>query len=330
MNENEPLIVVTEADLKKLAPKAKREYLTAILGGLSQLRAAGVLENEHRWCHFIAQCAHETGGFTTIRESLTYSSAARLRVVWPARFRAKTDAELAHLVNNPVALGDAVYGGRMGNSAPGDGYAFRGGGFLQTTGKAALAEYAGCCGLDPTPPLLDDCNVTLQFACLEWQKSGCNALADANDILGVSKTINVGSAGSGVTPVGMDSRKAWFAKAWGIWGDKGKPDTMPAPGVSTRDLVGKWLPIGGAGAVGANEVVGVIKQGVPAVPEVATKSLEHIGAWKRIGTGVMDVGREAVGVVAMTGKLWPYVVGAGCGAVVLAVAWSKKVSSSTG
>jgi putative chitinase len=95
----------------------------------------------------MAQCASETGGFTIVRESLTYTSAERLRTVWPARFRNKSDAELAHLVRNPVALGDAVYMGRMGNTAPGDGYAYRGGGFLQTTGRFNVEKYCKQCGI---------------------------------------------------------------------------------------------------------------------------------------------------------------------------------------
>ena len=68
--------------------------------------------------------------------------------------------------------------------------------------------------------------------------------------------------------------------------------------------------------------------GVPAVPGVATKSLENVGAWKKLGGGVMEVGREAVGVVAMTGRLWPYVMVAGGAGLVLAFAiWKRHANS---
>lgn len=310
MNDNLTPVTVTEADLKRFAPRAKREYLTAILGNLSHLRSAGVLESELRWCHFMAQCGHETDGFTIIRESLHYKSVARIREVWPARFKSWSDERMAPLVGNPVALGDAVYGGRMGNRATVDGCAYRGGGPLQTTGAAAVAEYAGRLGLDPVPALLDDVNITLQFACLEWQAAGCSEHADENDIVKVSKAINTGSATGGVAPVGLDGRREWFAKAWGIWGDKGKADKPAKKPMSIRDTLVKV----GAPVVAAGELV---RQGVPAVPEVATKSLEHAGAWKKIGQGFWGVGAElaslpwkilavagVAGVGALAYRLW--------------------------
>lgn len=318
------LVTITEADLLKLAPKAKREYVTAILGSLSQMRAAGILENEYRWCHFIAQCAHETGGFTIIRESLTYTSAKRLRTVWPARFRDKSDVELAPLLNNPVALGDAVYMGRMGNVAPGDGYKYRGAGALQTTGRSAVEKYARACGLDPNPELLDDCSVTMQFAIVEWGQAGCNEHADANDILAVSRAINVGSASSGVTPVGLDGRKECFAKAWGIWGIKGKPDTPAQKKMTGWDLTKLGTKIAVGVEVVKQGASATVENGIPEVPTVASKSLENVGAWKRVGQGFWSVGSEVVSLFGMTGRLWPYVLAAGGGAAGLAFLWWKK------
>lgn len=278
------MLAITRNDLLKFAPHAKAEYLDTFEGGMADMEAAGILASELRWCHFIAQCAHETGGFTIIRESLTYTSVKRIREVWPARFRSKTDAELAGLVRNPVALGDAVYMGRMGNDQPGDGYAYRGGGWMQATGKAALCKYAEACGLEPNGALLDDCSVTLRFALIEWEHSGCEALADANDIVGLSKAINVGSATSGVTPVGLDGRKEWFAKAWALWGDKGKADKPKRPMTVKEGLVKIAAPVAVVGEVA--------RQGVPAVPEVVTKSVEHVGAWKGIGKTVWGLGSE--------------------------------------
>lgn len=216
--------MITADDLKRFAPKARPEYVTALLGGLDHLRAAGILENPYRLCHFMAQCGHETDGFTISRESLHYTSAKRLREVWPSRFRNKSDADLRPLLKNGLALGDAVYMGRMGNNLPGDGFNYRGGGFLQTTGKSAVAKYAEACDMEPSADLLDNIPMTLRFACVEWLESNCCEFADENDITKVSKAINVGSATSNVKPVGIADRQRWFAKAWGIWGDKGKPD----------------------------------------------------------------------------------------------------------
>lgn len=225
--------MITEADLKRFAPKARREYVDALIGGQEHLRDAGILESPLRLCHFLAQCGHETNGFTIVRESLNYTSTKRLREVWPARFRNKSDAELKPLIKNGVALGDAVYMGRMGNNQPGDGYAYRGGGFLQTTGRSAVEKYAKACGVPMASNLLDDIGMTLRFACVEWQESNCCEYADENDLTKVSKAINVGSATSNVKPVGFADRQRWFAKAWGIWGEEGKADKP----LATSDVV---------------------------------------------------------------------------------------------
>lgn len=93
---------------------------------------------------FIANCAHESGGFRIRKESLNYTRPERLVAVWPSRFTItgepnKRDARL--WVNKPIDLANLVYGGRMGNIQPGDGSAFVGGGFAQITGRDAYTLY---------------------------------------------------------------------------------------------------------------------------------------------------------------------------------------------
>lgn len=97
---------------------------------------------------FIANIAHESGGFRLKAENMNYS-VSRLRQVWPSRFKdAVTAALYAH---NPQALANLVYGSRMGNK-PGtnDGYDFRGGGFIQLTGRDMYTRYANHLGVAPT------------------------------------------------------------------------------------------------------------------------------------------------------------------------------------
>ena len=87
---------------------------------------------------FIANLAHESGGFAIKDENLSYS-AERLLVIFESRFK-----DLAHAkqyARNPEKLGNYVYGKRMGNNQPGDGYKFRGGGFCQLTGREIYEEY---------------------------------------------------------------------------------------------------------------------------------------------------------------------------------------------
>lgn len=79
-------------------------------------------------------------------------------------------------------------------------------------------------------------------------------------------------------------------------------------------------PVAAAGAA-AGEVV---KQGIPAVPEVASKSVENISAWKGIGKSILSIGGELGGVLFLLGKLWPYVLVAGiAGAGLAYLRWRK-------
>lgn len=286
-------LTITEQDLKRFAPRAKKEYVAAFVSGLYDLRVAGVLDNEFRLCHFMAQVGHETGGLTVVRESLHYTSAKRLRQVWPSRFRAKTDAELSPLLNNGLALGDVVYGGRMGNTHPGDGWNYRGGGPLQSTGRAAVTKYAEELNVEPVPALLDDPHVTLKFACLEWAQSGCNALADQNDLTLVSKAINVGSATSTVKPVDMTGRQAWFAKAWSVWGDKRPADKPMLP----EHVTSAALKIGG-GTLAAAETTRQVVPMLPQVPEAVTSTVTNAAGWQSAFKMVAGLSSEFLAVGA--------------------------------
>lgn len=87
-----------------------------------------------RLAHCFAEAHHETGGAMIPRtENLNYTSAARLCAVWPKRF--PTVASAQPYVRNPQALAELVYGGRLGNAHPGDGWRFRGMGLVQSTGR---------------------------------------------------------------------------------------------------------------------------------------------------------------------------------------------------
>lgn len=302
--------------LKLFAPRADVTYVDALLSdtGLKAITEAcdndpGVL------VHFMGQCAAETDYFRVFREDLSYKTIGALRDSWPARFRHKSNDELRPLLRNPIALGDAVYGGRMGNTQPGEGFAYRGGGPGQVTGKAAVAAYAKKLGLEPSAALLDDPLVCLQMFCLEWKESKCTKWARQNDCLAVSKAINTGSATSGVQPNGMKQRENATAKAQRIWGERAAPpvvvaEMLPKPDATTVDLQGsrkfsmlQWLKwkLGFAGGIGT---VGLLDDFGP--KELwGYKDYVHdfIGLIKLNGLALLVVG-SAVGIVGVFVIQW--------------------------
>src|SRR5436309_906063 len=129
--------------VRKVAPRAYPNYVNAFAAGEASLQQFAI-DTPLRIAHFLAQVLHETGGGRVLFESLTYTTAARLMQIFGVGHHsaAVRDEEIAGLLNNPEALADRVYGRgnpkkavELGNTRPGDGYRYRGGGALQTTGR---------------------------------------------------------------------------------------------------------------------------------------------------------------------------------------------------
>lgn len=171
---------------------------------------SGGINTALRCAHWMAQMAVECAYFSRFEENLDYS-APRIVAVWPSRFDAASAAAVAH---NPRALANAVYGGRMGNGAPGsgDGWTYRGRGPLMDTGREAYANLAAVAGrpLLEQPDLLADPATGFLVAASFWMHAGCNALADADDLEAVTRRIN-----GGLTD--LDLRTASLIRAKEIW-----------------------------------------------------------------------------------------------------------------
>jgi len=197
--------MITVDRLRAFAPAASLANLNAFADALEDNRTAAGLTTPGRLCHFMAQIAHESGGLTRLEEGLSYS-ADRLTQVWPKRF--PTLAAATPYARNPVALANKVYGGRMGNTQPGDGYRFRGRGLIQLTGKdnyTLAAKYSGF-PLVEDPGLAANPSNAARIALGFWKSAGLNDEADRDDIEAITRVINGGLHG-------LDDRKAWLAKA---------------------------------------------------------------------------------------------------------------------
>ena len=98
-----------------------------------------------RVAHFLAQVGHESAGLSTTEENLSFRTAGRIQATWPRRFA--TEADAADYVRAPESLANLVYGGRMGNVHPNDGWLFRGRGLIQITGRRNFVRLADVHGL---------------------------------------------------------------------------------------------------------------------------------------------------------------------------------------
>lgn len=159
-----------------------------------QMTAAGITNPVER-AHFMAQVDHESGGFKRMTENLNYS-ASGLRKTFGKYY--KTDAEANADARNPEAIANKVYGRRMGNIDPGDGWKYRGRGHIQLTGRDNYAKAGQALGIDllKNPDLVaNDPEVAAKVAIWYWNSRGIGKKARAGDTVGVRKAVNGGTNG---------------------------------------------------------------------------------------------------------------------------------------
>ena len=163
---------------------------------LEQLLPDYEINTPQRIAAFIAQCAHESGGFRFVKENLNYK-AASLRKIFGKYF--PDDAIAAAYANRPEMIANRVYGGRMGNGpeASGEGYKYCGRGLLQLTGKENYSWFAASLEIGPeeAAEYLETFEGAAQSACWFWETNNLNVEADAGDIKKMTKKINGGYIG---------------------------------------------------------------------------------------------------------------------------------------
>lgn len=160
---------------------------------------------------FVAQCAHESAGFTTLEECLFYRTPERIREVYPSRVPTLSDA--ASLCRNPQALANRVYSNKNGNGTEesGDGWSFRGRGLIQITGRAGYALISamrsGLQDYTSVPDLVAQPSHACLTSAYWWQQHGCNELADSSQIDAITRVVN------GPAMVGALARRENFREA---------------------------------------------------------------------------------------------------------------------
>lgn len=188
---------LTLEQLRKMLPK--NPYVADWHEALSQLLPDYDINTPQRIAAFVAQCAHESGGFMVLKENLNYR-AATLRKIWPNHF--KTDAianDYAQRLNKQMHIANRAYANRMGNGdeSSGDGWRFCGRGLIQLTGRNNYQAFADSLemNINDVPEYLGTFEGAAQSACWFWESNNLNRFADRGDIKGLTKAINGGFIG---------------------------------------------------------------------------------------------------------------------------------------
>jgi len=204
---------LTLEQLKQLLPK--NPYVEHWHRALAQLLPDYDINTPQRIAAFVAQCAHESGGFTALKENLNYK-AVTLRKIFPKYFPDDAIANhYASLPNKQEAIANKVYASRMGNGdeASGDGYRYCGRGLIQLTGKNNYQSFADSLEMDveDVPEYLATFEGAAQSACWFWESNNLNQWADKGDILTLTKRINGGT-------IGLDDRIKHYQHALHVLG----------------------------------------------------------------------------------------------------------------
>lgn len=205
--------MLTLSQLKQLLPK--NPYVEHWHHALFQLLPDYDINTPNRIAAFVAQCAHESGGFMVLKENLNYK-AATLRKIFPKYFPNDQIAqEYASKPNKQVAIASKVYANRMGNGdeASQEGYKFCGRGLIQLTGRSNYQAFADSLemNIDDVPEYLATFEGAAQSACWFWETNKLNQWADAGDILTLTKRINGGT-------IGLEDRKKHYDHALHVLG----------------------------------------------------------------------------------------------------------------
>jgi putative chitinase len=153
------------------------------------------INTKNRVCAFLAQILHESGCFYATKEDLFYT-AIGLQKTWPSKF---TTLDFAMTFEKqPEKIANYVYGGRMGNNAPGDGWKYIGRGLIGVTGKDNYAALSKDTGIDfvATPELLEQPKYAVISALNFWNKYKLNTYADSGDFKAITQRINGGQLGA--------------------------------------------------------------------------------------------------------------------------------------
>ena len=189
------------------------------------------ITSANRVAAFMAQCGHESGNFKVLEENLNYSWEG-LRKTFPKYF--PTDSLAKEYHRQPEKIANRVYddanrSSKLGNTAPGDGWKYRGRGIIQLTGKSNYIAFAADVGMTVEQVIehLQTKKGAIESAAWFWNKRGINTQADAGNIDAVSKLVNGGT-------IGLNERRSHYRSNMAVLGSaSAAPVTAVKPAEET-------------------------------------------------------------------------------------------------
>ena len=192
----EDVVIPTSSEFK--LQNLKGHVPDAVIAQIPETAKKFNITNPLRLAHFLAQCGHESGGFKAVSENLNYS-ADGLKKIFGKYFPGNLNESYA---KQPEKIASRVYGGRMGNGdeSTGEGFKFRGRGYIQLTGKQNYTNFAKFIGEDTVSnPDLVATKYPLASAAFFFDSnklwSICDKGSDVATVTAVTKRVNGGILG---------------------------------------------------------------------------------------------------------------------------------------
>jgi putative chitinase len=189
-----PTPILTLDKFKKMFPNNKKPE--EIMEIFKKYFAKYNINTTNRRAGFLAQCGHESNGFTVFKENLNYHTHG-LRTVFGKYFQTEELAKEYEM--KPEKIANRVYANRMGNGpeSSGDGWKYAGKGAIQITGKDNYKAFANSKGvtLDEISKYMTTLEGAIESALWFWFAHGINMYCDSDDIVTMTKVINGGTNG---------------------------------------------------------------------------------------------------------------------------------------
>lgn len=316
-----------EEAITKLWPRAKPSVRAAVIAIHEKEFRAHDMDDPQIIAIFMGQISHECGGGRIIREDMNYS-AKRIGEIFgwdPAKGKyvhsAKVTVEEAkQLQGQPQALAERVYGlgnpkkaAELGNTRPGDGFRYRGGGMLQLTGGYNYRNRGAKIGYDlyNNPEQLDNPTISFRVAVAEFVGLGCVPLAKKGDIVGVTVKINGGRNG-------LSDREVWTRR----WQAelRGVEEPAWAPREAELDKTPNILQTR-TGQIGAATTTAAVINGASQIGSSMSTVSDTVTTVTENGRDVVATVKTVTGFLGLSPQTWVHIgIGASIAIIVGVVA----------